>query len=116
MSRPALSPLASFALLALVGCSSWDTGSASVDDTENACLATIETFARTAERCERDYKTSYDAFLRRDAAGDCKNIKGIRDEAALRDKCLPSVRTQSCPSFEANTFDPSCSKQLRREQ
>jgi hypothetical protein len=105
-----------FVLLACAGCSSWDTGSPGIDDNEHACRDTIETFARTAQRCQRDYKTSYDAFLKRDAAGDCKNITGIRDETALREKCLPSVRTQDCDAFKANVVDASCLKQLQREQ
>ena len=103
-------------LLCASGCSSWDTGSDSVDDNEHLCLETIETFARAAQRCELDYKTSYDQYLKRDARGDCKNVKAVRDAAALRDKCLPSVRTQTCETFRADQYDQSCFKQLQRDE
>ncbi len=108
---------ASLAPIVGVGaCSSWDTGSASIDDVERMCLETVRTFARAAERCGQDYKTAYDFYIRRDANFDCKNVTTIRDEPSLRDKCLPSVTAQPCDSFESGVIDPSCAKQLQRPQ
>ncbi len=94
-------------------CSSMNTGT-KADANEQACLETIEAFARAAERCGREYKRSHDAYLARDASGDCKNVVSIRDEAALRQTCLPFVQSQSCPEFLAGTIDPTCSTQLLR--
>ncbi len=102
------------ACVACAGCSSWDTGSSSVDGAEQACVETIETFARAAERCGREYRSSYDALLRRDANGDCKNVRTIRDEPLLRNTCLPFVRTQPCDDLTEGRTDPSCARQLLR--
>lgn len=104
------------ATLALISCSSWDTGSSSIDDVERACVETVRTFARTAERCGGDYHTAYDVYLRAFAAGDCKNVTSIRDEDALRTRCLPSVQSAECALFGQTSLHPACSKQLQRSQ
>jgi hypothetical protein len=101
--------------LALTACSSWDTGSDSGRGPEQACLDTIEAFARAEERCGGEYKTSYDALLQRNANGDCKNVRTIRDEAALRKTCLPFMQTQSCKDLHDGLVDPSCAVQLQRD-
>lgn len=101
-------------MLPALGCSSWNTGSGSGDQAEQACLDTVETYARAAERCGSDYKTSYDKFLRADASGDCKNVSSIRDETALRTTCLPFVKAQLCEDLANGLTDPSCSAQLEK--
>jgi hypothetical protein len=102
------------ALAGASGCSSWDTGTSDGDGPEKACLATVEAFARAAERCGKDYATSYDALLMQDANGDCKNVRSIRDESALRMQCLPYVMTAPCADILGGTIDPTCSTQLQR--
>ena len=101
--------------LALAGCSSWDTGSAPGNGAELACLDTIEAFARAADRCGAEYKTTYDDLLMRNANGDCKNVCTTRNEAALRKTCLPFMKTQSCRDLRDGLIDPSCATQLQRE-
>ena len=101
--------------VAIAGCSSWNTGSDRGDGAELACLDTVEAFARAAERCGADYKTSYDQLLMRNASGDCKNVRTIRDEATLRKTCLPFMKTQSCKDLHDGVVDPSCAVQLQRE-
>lgn len=101
--------------LLLAGCGSWDTGSDSGKGAEQACLDTVDAFARAAERCGSEYKTSYDDLLARNANGDCKNVRAIRDEAALRKTCLPFMKTQSCKDLHDGLIDPSCATQLQRD-
>lgn len=95
-------------------CGSYDTGAPDDAQAERACLDTVDAFARAAERCGADYKTSFDTFLRRDANGDCKNVRSIRDESALRKMCLPFVRSQPCDDLANGVIDPSCAAQLLR--
>ena len=97
-----------------VACSSWDTGSSKDDAGEIACKDTIEAFSRAAERCGQDYKTSYDFFLVRDANGDCKNVRTLRDETALRTTCLPLMTSLDCADVLSGQTDATCSKQLQR--
>lgn len=123
MKRSALavvSLVAGVSLLASASCSSWDTGSASIDDVEHACVEMVQTFARADERCGGDYHTAYDARLRAFAKGDCKNVTSIRDEDALRTRCLPWVNSAECSvliegTVDEGKVDPSC-KQLRLSQ
>jgi hypothetical protein len=116
MSSPAALLLAVTAVVSATcgGCSSWDTGSGDVYAAERACLATVEAFARAAERCGAEYEVSYDRLLTRDANGDCKNVRSIRDEAELRQTCIPFVQTQSCDDVVDGLTDPSCARQLQR--
>ncbi len=96
----------------VAACGSYDTGSG--DDTlaEHACLDLIEAFARSEERCGADYATAHDQLVQRDANGDCKNIRAIRDENALRKTCIPFVQAQACTDLANGKIDPSCSAQL----
>ena len=102
-------------VVALAGCSSWDTGSDRGNGAELSCLDTIEAFARAAERCGAEYKTTYGELLKRNANGDCKNVRTIRNESALRTTCLPFMRMQSCKDLHDGIIDPSCATQLQRE-
>jgi hypothetical protein len=109
------SACAVLAVLALCGaCGSYDTGAPDDAQAERACLDTVDAFARAAERCGGDYKTSYDSFLRRDANGDCKNVSSIRDENALRKTCIPFVQSEACDDLTNGVTDPSCAAQLQR--
>ena len=113
MKRRAAITLAT-ALFACSACGSYNTGSGNDDAPEQACLDVIDAFSRTAERCGGDYATEHDALVKRDANGDCKNVRSIRDEAALRGTCIPFVMSQSCDDFTAGKLDPSCAEQLQR--
>lgn len=95
-------------------CSSWDTGSGTGNDSELACAETVEAYARAAERCGQDYKTAYDELLRENAAGDCKNVRTIRDEPSLRQRCIPFIQSLTCKELADGKADPSCSRQLQR--
>ncbi|CAN5731354.1 hypothetical protein BH11MYX4_BH11MYX4_60090 [soil metagenome] len=110
MTRFAISVL----LLTTAACSSWDTGTPSDREGERACLDTVEALARAVERCGGEYRRAYDKALADVANGDCKNVATVRDEASLRDVCLPSLATEDCKKVEANDHDPTCSKQLQR--
>lgn len=101
-------------LAVLASCSSWDTGSASGYEAERACLDTLEAFARAEERCGAEYETAYDDLLAKNANGDCKNVRTIRDEASLRKTCIPFLKTQTCADLENGVLDPSCAAQLER--
>jgi hypothetical protein len=89
---------------------------------EKACLDTADAVARAAVRCgctapdagksNCDYQTNYDAFIKTASGGSCKNIRRVRDEASLRNKCIPSLGTVSCADFLANRIDATCIDQL----
>lgn len=100
--------------ITLAACGSYDTGSGNDNAAEQACLDVIAAFARTAERCGADYATEHDRLVRRDAAGDCKNVRTIRDENALRNTCIPFVTSQPCADFTNGKLDPTCAEQLQR--
>lgn len=101
-------------LLLLAACSSWDTGSGSGDEAAQACEATLEALSRAAERCGDDYKTTYDELLAANAAGDCTNVRSIRDEPALRKTCIPFIESLTCTQLTEGKTDPSCTAQLQR--
>lgn len=105
---------ASIVLAWSAACSSWDTGTPPADGPEKVCRTTIETFARAFERCGADYQSTYDSFLIHQADGDCKNVRSIRDEAALRATCLPSVMSAPCDDLLNGKTDATCAKQLVR--
>jgi hypothetical protein len=111
--RHRLGLVAAWLALALVGCSSSSTGSAGGDAPERACLDTCEAFARARARCGADYTSSYDAMLKSVANGDCKNTLAVRDEAALRAVCLPTVQAIACTDLTNGKLDPSCMQQLQ---
>ena len=101
-------------LATLSACGSYNTGSGNDNAPEQACLDVIDAFSRTAERCGGDYATEHDLLVKRDANGDCKNVRSIRDESALRSTCIPFVTSQSCADFMNGKLDPSCAAQLQR--
>jgi hypothetical protein len=102
--------------IAFAACGSYNTGSGNDDAPEQACLDVIDAFARTAERCGVDYATEHDRLVKRDAAGDCKNVRSIRDENALRSTCIPFVMAQPCDDFTSGKLDATCAEQLQRRE
>lgn len=109
------SRVALFLLLAAgPACSSWDTGSGAGDDAAQACEATLGAYARAHERCGEDYRTAYDRLLKDNAAGDCKNVRTIRDEPALRTTCIPIIDALTCQALAQGKTDPTCARQLQR--
>ena len=98
----------------LAACGSYDTGSGNDDAPAQACLDVIDAFSQTAARCGGDYATEHDLLVKRDANGDCKNVRSIRDETSLRATCMPFVTSQPCADFTAGKLDPSCAEQLQR--
>jgi hypothetical protein len=101
-------------LATVSACGSYDTGSGNDNASEQACLDVIDAFSQTAARCGGDYATEHDLLVKRDANGDCKNVRSIRDESSLRVKCIPFVSAQPCADFMAGKLDPSCAEQLQR--
>jgi hypothetical protein len=107
-------PVLFLLLAACAACSSWDTGSGTGDEAEQACKATLSAYARAHERCGEDYQTAYDRLLKDNAAGDCKNVRTIRDEPALRETCIPFVNALTCEALAQGKTDPACARQLQR--
>jgi hypothetical protein len=100
----------------VLACGSYDTGSGNDSAAEQACLDVIAAFAHAAERCGSDYATEHDRLIKRDANGDCKNVRTIRDEAALRSTCIPFVTSQPCKDFTNGKVDETCAQQLQRRE
>ena len=115
-ARPSVDVVLALAIpaFACVACGSYNTGSGNDDAPEQACLDVIDAFARTAERCGADYATAHDFLVKRDANGDCKNVRSIRDETALRSTCIPFVMAQPCDDFAKGKLDATCAEQLQR--
>ena len=102
--------LAFVTLAALFGCSHSNTASRTTQ--EQACLDTADAVAKAAQRCGGDYQANFDAFVKNAALGNCANVIQVRDEAALRQTCIPSFTTIQCPALTAGTLDPTCKSQL----
>jgi hypothetical protein len=100
----------------VLACGSYDTGSGNDSAAEQACLDVIAAFAHAAERCGGDYATEHDRLIKRDANGDCKNVRSIRDESALRSTCIPFVTAQPCKDVANGKLDETCAEQLQRPE
>jgi hypothetical protein len=101
-----------FASLAVViaGCSAETTASA-------ACEDTIDAFVDASMRCgSTDREAARKEYTRIAAAGDCKNVKKIRDEVQLRGTCFPWIQKADCKTLQLGPVDESCGQQLLREQ
>jgi hypothetical protein len=106
-----------FGLLALSACSEDDDSPTGGDSAASqACLEMADVVADAAVRaCAQPYQANYDAFIQSAAAGDCRNVKVIRDEDDLRNVCLPWFATATCAQLEAASGIPAeCSSQLLR--
>lgn len=93
-------------------CAAACSDSSGIPAAESACLDTADAVAKAAQRCGMDYKATYDGFVISAANGSCSNVVSVRDEAALRNVCLPSIAAESCSDLFAGTLDPSCQGQL----
>src|SRR5690606_22278628 len=96
-------------LLGVVGCNTETAGdddggatnppdSGTCASCEALCFDLAEVVGQAGERCGFGYQPTYDGFV--GAVNECK-IRGVRDERALVDLCLPSLQTVSCEDFEA---------------
>jgi hypothetical protein len=111
-SRTILAALATVAA-SWLACGSSSTNLA-ISGPAQACIDTASAIATTAQRCGADYQQNYDAAVNAIAGGDCNTVTAVRDEAALRGTCLPSLGTISCTDFQAVRLDASCASQLQR--
>jgi hypothetical protein len=95
----------------LVACSS-SNPSTSNPAAAQACKDIAAAVATASVRCGGEYQANYDEFVNQAANGDCANITSVRDEAALRATCIPSMQTISCSDLTAGALDPTCDNQL----
>ncbi|MDB4933889.1 MAG: hypothetical protein JWP87_861 [Labilithrix sp.] len=128
--------LALFTAFALIGClptgqdgtssssggSSGSSGSSGDGGAEGgtttagqACLDTATAFATAAKRCGGDYDAERTAFIKDLANGDCNSVS-IRNEAELRNQCIPSFASISCSDLTQQRFAPSCAEQIIRDK
>ena len=85
---------------------------------EQACKDVADSLAVAFQQCGFDYQMSYDSFVQGLANGDCANIVGIRDEPALYDDCIPTLKALTCPQINDPTLKlpASCLGQLQRNE
>jgi hypothetical protein len=94
------------------GCSSSSSGNQS---TVTDCVDTASAVANAMVRCKLStYQEAKAQFVDGVAAGNCDNVESVRDEAALRATCIPSLETISCNDLSGNRLDPSCTNQFAR--
>lgn len=93
-----------------VGCSSTNSSNGNA---AQSCRDTVDALAKAFERCGTPYATASEAIVKSAANGDCNNVNAIRDEASLRQVCLPSLTTLQCSALTAGNLDASCRSQLQ---
>ena len=103
-------------MLVLSACSEDDTPSRVDSAASQACLEMADVVANAAVRaCAQPYQANYDAFIQSAAAGDCRNVKLIRDEAALRNVCWPWLDAATCAQLSnVSALPAECNSQLLR--
>ncbi|WP_394825452.1 hypothetical protein [Pendulispora albinea] len=75
------------------------------------CIQLRNSVVAAAARCgnaEKEVRAAFDAEF----GSGCYKVVGVRNENALRLKCIPSFETISCTDFNAAKWEPSCEKQL----
>ncbi|AKF10500.1 hypothetical protein DB32_007649 [Sandaracinus amylolyticus] len=87
---------------------------------EAACNDTVQVFGDAIVRCGLDDGLSRDALERQiestvTMTQGCGRVVSIRDEAELREECLPALETLACSSLEAGTLPASCRAQIEVE-
>lgn len=98
-----------------LGCSSGGGGGGNASaDPVQACMDTADAIAKAEMRCGLPFVEARAASIQVAAKGDCGNILQVRDEAALRSICIPSLASITCLDLAAGNLDPSCSGQLQR--
>lgn len=81
-------------------------------DPAKACNDMADVVAAAAARCGGDRKTERAGFIDAAAAGDCSNIKSLRDGKELYDTCLPWMQMASCTDLVNGAYPAECIKQL----
>ena len=76
-----------------------------------ACLDMAQAYAYVGERCGDTFEGAGTKFVNTIAGGDCNKVS-IRNEAELRNQCIPSFASLSCSDFVNNRFAPSCAGQI----
>lgn len=105
-----------FGLLALSACSEDDSPTRVDSAASQACFEMADVVADAAVRaCDQPYQVNYDAFIQSAAAGDCRNVKIVRDEDDFRNVCLPWFDSATCAQLsDANAIPAECRSQLLR--
>jgi hypothetical protein len=83
-----------------------------------ACNELADALSASVSRCGADGAAARVAFVAAAAGGDCNTIASVRDEASLRDECLPFLRNVDCsivlgPDFAA-ALPEGCKAQLEQ--
>lgn len=76
-----------------------------------ACLDMAQAYARVGERCGDTFEGAGTKFVNTLAGGDCNTVS-IRNEAELRNQCIPSFASLSCTEYVNGRFAPSCAGQI----
>jgi hypothetical protein len=104
-------------LLLLLAACGGTTVATSTADANQACVDTIAAFAKAfQDKCGADINQETSTLTSEIAAGNCSNILSVRDENALRNTCFATLANISCADLQAGNVDPSCQKQLIRNQ
>lgn len=76
-----------------------------------ACLDMAQAYAYVGERCGDTFEGAGTKFVNTLAGGDCNKVS-IRNEAELRNQCIPSFASLSCSDYVNGRFAPSCAGQI----
>jgi hypothetical protein len=103
-------------LVLLSACNNDDSASPDAEAATQACIDMADAVADAAERaCAQDYQANYNAFIQSAAAGNCNNIKQLRNEDTLRADCIPWFSTATCAQLSDTSQLPAeCKSQLLR--
>ncbi|UJR86100.1 hypothetical protein [Sandaracinus amylolyticus] len=112
MIRRTVAPGIALVVLMLVGCGQ--------SAEEAACNDTVQVFGDAIVRCGLDEGASRDDLERQiestvTMTQGCERVVSIRDEAELREECLPALETVACADLSAGTLPPSCRAQIEVE-
>ena len=76
-----------------------------------ACLDMAQAYAQVGARCGDTFEGAGTKFVDTLAGGDCNKVS-IRNEAELRNQCIPSFASLSCSEYVNGRFAPSCAGQI----
>ncbi len=80
-----------------------------------ACLDMAQAYAQVGARCGDTYEGAGTKFVNTLAGGDCNSVS-IRNEAELRNQCIPSFASLSCSDYVNGRFAPACAEQIIRSK